>query len=112
MANADRQTIPEAVLRSDPMEMKFANRERDLEQRLADLRQRRDEYRRLVAAGLANRESQSSEDYLAERRRAEQGRAAEEREFQERQKRLAAEVDARERDQRREYERFLEREYS
>jgi hypothetical protein len=112
MATKEGNQTPPSAIASDEMERHFASRERDLEERLAEVRRQRDQYRRNLAAGLDSGEPQSREDYLAERRRATQARQQEEREFQARAKQQAAELDAREREQRREYERFLKRQYS
>jgi hypothetical protein len=80
-----RNTIPPEVLATDETERHFAAKISDLEGRLAEVKARRDQHRRNVAAGL-NAEPQSREDYLAERRAAIAERQEEEREFQERQK--------------------------
>jgi hypothetical protein len=108
---SDHDQVPPAVLATDEYERHFAAEIRNLEQRLEEVKARRDQHRRNLAAGL-NAEPQSREDYLAERRRATEARREEERAFQERQKQLAAEIDAREQQQKREYERFLKRQYS
>jgi hypothetical protein len=108
---AEEPQAPPATLATDEAERRFAGEISSLAQRLAEVRARRDQHRRNLAAGL-NAEPQSREDYMAERRRATQAREQEEREFQARAKQQAAELDAREREQRREYERFLKRQYS